>query len=600
MKDPVTVFMLMVSGLLVVGTVGEQIFARTGVPAVIWLILLGVFVRIAGVVPDSVVTMLAPYFAALALVLILFDAGRHLSVGTGDPSLTPTLRRKALVLALAGVIGTTLLVALLSMGLYGLNVLPQWGWTHAFMLGSLMSAGAGEVFMPTLQTGGSGSWVLALLRREAAITKALAVVGTVLFIDLLSPRIAGGVGLGWAMGAGFGFALLFGIGAGITWVFLLQWLAGNPRSYMFTLSAMFVLYVLSEVAGGSGPLSVLVFGLVIGNAEGVLALMMRRRGEETPAVASEIPAALADHEGTIQFVRTLVFAMVGLLLMQPSGPDSKVPIGALVFGVAVGFIPVLVRLLAVRFVLSSSGHAERTEVGYCAPRGMATVALATLALAHGVPGNAAMLTLVLSAVTTSVVVFTISMRHARTEVATGELAEQPAARPIVMRAPGAAFVSQIDVRAPTLPERREDIVEAAKASAAPVAPVAAPPKPATVVDAPLEDLTPLPAALLPSIGFVAPVDEAPKPRTGPRAPLVGMQEQPGTSGPVDPEFAVKPKRAPEVFMPTLPSIDAAAQGENPLDSAMVRALSKRPEDVVVRGGRSTVDVEAIVDRADKK
>ena len=36
MTDPVTVFLLVFAGLLVVGTLGERIFVRTGVPAVIW------------------------------------------------------------------------------------------------------------------------------------------------------------------------------------------------------------------------------------------------------------------------------------------------------------------------------------------------------------------------------------------------------------------------------------------------------------------------------------------------------------------------------------------------------------------------------------
>jgi hypothetical protein len=71
---------------------------------------------------------------------------------------------------------------------------------------------------------------------------------------------------------------------------------------------------------------------------------------------------------------------------------------------------------------------------------------------------------------------------------------------------------------------------------------------------------------------------------GTRAPLVGMQEAPsGVSAAIDRERAGG--RAPEVYMPTLPTIDAArAHGENPLDSAMARALAKRPE--AVQPGRA--------------
>lgn len=630
MSDPVTMFMLVVAGLLVVGSVGEQVFARTGVPGVIWLILLGILGRVTGVVPEQVATGLAPFFAALALVLILFDAGRHLTFGAGDETLTPTVRRRALLLALLGFIGTTLMVALLSMGLYGLNVLPFWSWPHAFMLGSLMSAGAGEVFMPSLQDDVDAAGQ-ALLRREAAITKALAVAGTVLCLDALSPQVAVN-GAALAMVSGVGFALMFGIGVGVGWIIALQRLADNPRSYLYTLAAMIAAYVMSEGAGGSGPLSVLVFGVILGNADRLLGLL-RRRGEADPADTSTIKAMLEDHEGTIQFVRTLVFTMVGLLLVPPAGP--------LVFGAILGVLLLVVRLLVVRVVLSGSDHAERSSIGNCAPRGMATVALATLPLAHHVQGSQSMLTLVFSAVTMSVVVFTIGRRHLRTS-GSARVMEAPAAviaKAPVMRVQGPAVIA-VDVRAPTMREQVEDEIEVGMPTLAPI------PGPAvtgrTVIpNEPALDVTPLPAVALPPIAFqpvtpmpvsveaapqtgrtviaeatppagrtvvaeAKPVAEAPPSGTSktvvatatPRAPLVGMQEQPGgVMAALDREFAVDTKKAPEVYMPTLPTIDAAkAHGENPLDSAMLRALAKRPEDVNPRGGRTPGENEAAAER----
>ena len=109
--------MLVVAGLLVVGTVGEQVFHRTGVPTVVWLIALGVLVRVAGIVPPAVVTGLAPFFAALALVIVLFDAGTNL---TGKPddtdasTLDPVTHKRAQLLAFIGFAVIATLVALFS------------------------------------------------------------------------------------------------------------------------------------------------------------------------------------------------------------------------------------------------------------------------------------------------------------------------------------------------------------------------------------------------------------------------------------------------------------------------------------------------------
>jgi tetrahydromethanopterin S-methyltransferase subunit G len=456
---------------------------------------------------------------------------------------------------------------------------------------------------------------------------------------------------------------MFGIGVGVGWIIALQRLADNPRSYLYTLAAMIAAYVMSESAGGSGPLSVLVFGVILGNADRLLGLL-RRRGEADPADTSTIKAMLEDHEGTIQFVRTLVFTMVGLMLVPPAGP--------LVFGAILGVLLLVVRLLVVRVVLSGSDHAERSAIGNCAPRGMATVALATLPLAHQVQGSGSMLTLVFSAVTMSVVVFTIGRRHARTS-GTVRVVEAPAvvAKPPVMRVQGPAVIA-VDVRAPTMREQAEDELEVGMPTLAPI------PGPAvtgrTVIpNEPALDVAPLLAVGSPPIALhgpsglsgsqpqpAGPVEAAPQtgrtvvaeaapqtgrtvvaeatPQTGrtvvaeakpvgeaplsgpsktviaevqpvvtsktvvatvtPRAPLVGMQEQPGgVMAALDREFAVDTGRAPEVYMPTLPTIDAAkAHGENPLDSAMLRALAKRPEDVNPRGGRTPGENEAAAER----
>ena len=436
MTDPVTVFMLVVAGLLVVGTVGEQVFARTGVPSVIWLVMLGVLVRVADIVPASVIDSLAPFFAALALVIILFDAGTNLTGGTGEAALAPATRRRAQLLAFIGFAVTVTVVALFSWALAGLGILKFWGWPNALMLGSLVACGASEVALPSLKGLPGVVEATALLRRESAITKALAVTGTVLCLDLLSPRVGEG-GAALAMAAGFGFALAFGGVAGMLWVVALHRLARMPdssdseaRDYGFTLAVLVVLYVLSEAAGGSGPLSVLVFGAVLGNADGILSLFRRaagERGEAGPGVA--VQAVLGGHARTIHFVRTLVFAMVGLTLAPPWGP--------IVMGVALAVLLLVVRLAVARFTLAGVEHRERSIVGACAPRGMATIALVTLVLAHAVPGASEMVTLVFAAVTTSVLLFTLGLYGLRGLAPPGPVA------PVVARGPAPSLASVV-------------------------------------------------------------------------------------------------------------------------------------------------------------
>lgn len=541
MTDPVTVFLLVVAGLLVVGTLGERVFVRTGVPAVIWLIALGVLVRVTGIVPAAIVTGLAPYFAALALVIILFDAGTQLS-RAGEAVPAPADLRRAQLLGFAGFAITVVFAALFSQALYGLDILPTWSWAHAFMLGSLLACGASEVFLPSLAAAGVRAEIGALLRRESAITKALAVAGVVVCLDLLSPQVAIG-GAGLAMLAGFGFALAFGSVAGIAWIVALQRLAGDPRAslpeaarqdrdtrnYGFTLAVMLVLYVLTEAAGGAGPLAVLVFGVTLGNADPLLRLLRRGPADDaatTPDATTEVVrAALGGHQRTIAFIRTLVFTMVGLSLAGP-------PWGPLVMGVVLGVLLLVCRLAVARFTLAGLEHAERSIIAASAPRGMATVALATLPLAHAVPGAAAMLTLVFAAVTTSIVLFTVGLRQLQASAA--RLASRPVAAPLV-RPVGPSLGSLV----------------AAEVAAG----------------YPANYAVPAAVAALSATDIRAPTLRAPDELSGPSP------------------RAAPPKPVAPVATPTLPVPDwrdmvRGDEDDDPLATAMARALSRRPEEVM--------------------
>ena len=650
MTDPVTVFLLVVAGLLVVGTLGERVFARTGVPAVIWLIALGVLVRVAGIVPVAVVTGLAPFFAALALVIILFDAGQNLTGKTGEDALPAPGLRRAQLLAGFGFAATATIVALFSMGLYGLGILPTWSWAHAFMLGSLVGCGASEVFLPSLAGARVGGQVIALLRRESAITKALAVAGTVVCLDLLSPRVAAG-GAGLAMLAGFGFALTFGSVAGIAWIVALQRLAGDPlgepderrrdrdaRNYGFTLAVMLVLYVLAEAAGGAGALAVLVFGVTLGNADALVRLLLRRGGEDTAAGAM-VRAALAGHARTIESVRTLVFAMVGLTLAPPWGP--------LVMGVVLGMLLLVTRLAVARFALTGLDHAERSIIAASAPRGMATVALATLPLAHAVPGAPAMLTLVFSAVTTSILLFMVGLRQLQASAA--GLVARPAA-PAVPRAPAptlgslvAAEVAASHSHAPAPEPAREAgglqgtssivrgesvlrgddglqgtgvvrtsgpaaAIEEASGLQGTSSVVRAPGETSGLRRAPAIDEARAPtlalvdAATLAAAQARATADLGDTPLPGrdlaavrdtplPGRDLAAVRDTPlpgrDLAAPVagrDPSA-----QAPESLMHTLPQIDGPHH--DPLATAMARALARRPEEVTAVRRRPTLEVE---------
>ena len=77
--NSVSVFLLVIAAIFVVGVVGEWIFAKTGVPDVVWLIVMGLVLGpIGGLVSPEALLRIAPYFGALTLVVVLFEGGSRL------------------------------------------------------------------------------------------------------------------------------------------------------------------------------------------------------------------------------------------------------------------------------------------------------------------------------------------------------------------------------------------------------------------------------------------------------------------------------------------------------------------------------------------
>ena len=120
MVEPVTVFLVSVACLLVAGAAARPLAERTGVPEALWLVAVGALLRATGLASAETITALAPFFAALALVIVLFEAGRDLRFRAG---LAHGGRARRLALAGAGLAVPA--VMLLSMALSGLNLLPK-------------------------------------------------------------------------------------------------------------------------------------------------------------------------------------------------------------------------------------------------------------------------------------------------------------------------------------------------------------------------------------------------------------------------------------------------------------------------------------------
>jgi cell volume regulation protein A len=408
--NSVALFLLSISAIFVIGAVGELIFQRTNIPDVVWLILAGIVLGpVFHIVTREMLQSVAPYFAALTLVVVLFEGGSALKLS----DLRHTAPRSG-VLALAtfsASLGAMVLLSLLfgfasdrmhdSFGIARF-LPPEWGVMHGVLLGAILGGSSSIILMPAMAAARVEPRIANLANLESAVTDALCVVGSAAVIDImLGATSAGASGPAMALIRSFSIGAGLGLVAGIIWLLFLRVLRDHQHAYPFTLSALLVLYVVIDMTGGSAAFGILTVALILGNARSIGKSIGLNEDVELDI------AVRGFHHQMAFIIKSFFFVFIGAML----GP----PWGGVLLGIALGIALFAVRLPAVKAALIGAGLSKAQErlVAVALPRGMAAGVLATLPVAKGVPGTESFPVIVFSAVFTTILIFAVGFPLAK-------------------------------------------------------------------------------------------------------------------------------------------------------------------------------------------
>lgn len=408
--DPVTLFLLVIAGTFLIGAVGEIVFERTNIPDVIWLILAGILVGPAGgLVTRGDLERIAPFFAALTLVIILFEGGLALRLS----DLSHSAPRSG-VLATLSFAASAAAVAAASVGAALVGWLPEgWSWTHGLLLGAILGGSSSIIIMPAVTRARLRPRLANLLSLESALTDAFCVVGTGALIRILIEGAAGTVHPGAALFKSFGMALGIGLVTGLAWLLFLRLLRAREHAYPITLSALLILYVVIDRAGGSAALGILTVAVILGNARPLSRLL----GIAEPV---ELDTSVRGFHRQMAFIiKSFFFVFIGAML----GP----PWSMMTLGLLLGGVLLAARVPAV-FLATLGTDLDRDEkrLGVIAlPRGMAAGVLATLPAAAGVTHTGHIAVIVFACVLTSIGVFAVGFAAIRRGSASSPSAGAP-------------------------------------------------------------------------------------------------------------------------------------------------------------------------------
>lgn len=261
-----------IGGIVFIGFLATLVFERTKIPDLIFLIVLGLFlgpilatVFNVTLVPLNLLKLATPYFAAVALMIILFDGGLNLNM-------RQVISRTGVSVLQTGLtfFGTVFVVTLIAVLFLGYPFLV------GVLLGTILGGTSGAIVIGLVRGMSMSEDSRTILVLESTITDVLCIIGAITVISLLSGRGTLTETIGGVLNA-FLVALVLGALVGLLWLRVLSVMQRKQFGFMITIAALFLLYAGTEVLGGSGGMAALVFGLILGNHDEIAKIARRRR-----------------------------------------------------------------------------------------------------------------------------------------------------------------------------------------------------------------------------------------------------------------------------------------------------------------------------------
>jgi len=383
------ILLLAASVVIILGVLGEAFFKKTGIPDILILIVLGIIIGPdLGIIQTEAVLEIVPFFAAVALIIIMFDGGLNLHIGK-----VLKTAHFAIILVIVGFALSVGIVA--GLAHYGLG----WEWIDSILLGAIVGGSSSIIVFGLVQKIHISDDAKSMLSFESALTDIFAVIiAFVLFEAMLSGEFSLDL-LGVTIGKAIMVGLVLGLGVGIPWMFVISKLKNAQHSYMLTIGMIFLLFFLATSFGESGALTALVFGLMLGKKTYFSRLLKIKFPEDT------IDNSL--HSQVTFLVSSFFFVLVGLLA-------SFAHIEYVIFCVIAAIAIYVGRIIITKSVLVRGfSKLDKKVTSVMIPRGLAAAVLATFPLSMGLPNAEAYPQIIFFIIITTVIITTIGLGGAK-------------------------------------------------------------------------------------------------------------------------------------------------------------------------------------------
>ncbi|WP_287373223.1 cation:proton antiporter [Prosthecochloris sp.] len=389
----VSFFAALIGGIIVLGVLGDFLFTKTKIPTPVILMFAGIVLGPAThILKSDIFFEIAPYFGTFALILILFEGGLDLEFDL-------VIRQFSSALLLGFLSFTVGAAGVTSICL----ILFQMEMTDALFYGFIFGGTSPAVILPVLPRLSITKNLKTLLTLEAVISEVLTVISVIIYIKILKGGQYEGISILNHILASIGISILLAAVSGLVWSRFMGYFSKQNLAYMLTLGFILLLYTLTDFLGGEGAITILAFGILLGNSK-ILAKksqsVLQKLNSTVNIADFEIDEVVKKINAELTFlVRTFFFVFIGLLV-----DFTFFTLDVLLIAVAILTIFFISRIATINIVRPLSPSLKSAHISSTLgliPRGLATAVMAFTLLNSGVFTSSQLLSVVFAVILAS-------------------------------------------------------------------------------------------------------------------------------------------------------------------------------------------------------
>lgn len=413
------IMLLFIAGIFLIGFFGNLFFRKTKISDLFFLILIGFLLgpglNIIPAEPLALLKSFAPFFGALALMVLLFEGGLHLNFYKVLTEFKNATLFTILVFLLT--------ISLVSVTLYFVFSIPL---LYGLLIGAIIGGTSSAVIIPLVSGSSASDDTKTFLTLESALTDSLCVVFAIAILDIIVSQTTNVQLIAQNIFAAYAISIVIGLFAGIMWIGVLKkFKYASEFGYMLTFSFLIILYVSSEFLKGNGAFCALMFGIVLGNYLALFRSFRFKKTEDPIEDSFDVTESIKKFQTEFSlFIKSFFFIYLGMIV-DFSGLNLK----TILITIVLVLVAILTRIIVIKMLYRKESNLKKDKnyiVGLHA-RGLAAAVLATFPLAMGIDNDitrmiipVAFLFIILTNLTTTVMLFVTEHNNKKADLSTNK------------------------------------------------------------------------------------------------------------------------------------------------------------------------------------